>query len=1673
MKSYLSRIAVSAILLSLPLLSAHSQKIAKNGMIPGSFNFQSFTARSANPETDLPYNAPCTDCIEDLQARTAYTRSYKGKDGLVYSQAGYSPINIKNSSGKWVPVDARLKPNGSGVYAAIDQPFPTEIDLSRGSSIKNPYGEIRFNNRPELIWKKTDGSTQSLGKANFSNYTAGDDGVHVIDVWPGIDMEMRVILGGIKTNFIVKQRPQQVDGSYIIRDEFQLGNGLTLRLTDDGAAVETMAGQEAYYISKCIGYDSHSFRANDNQEFEYAIDGRTLDMVIPMSVLQDPRTVYPYTIDPLINSSNTLPQASITGSGYNAACFTGYCAYNMTVPSPANAAIVDVLWSFNYIASGLCWRSDGAITFMSGSCASPNQAGYYWFCNNPTGGTCTGNNIPMYSDVASCMPAPSCTPQNVPFQMRFYRCYSSGTGCSNSCIGAGSPWTMTLVGRTVEVASATANGSSSTSICQGSSATLNANGNFGVAPYTYTWDPGSLSGASVTVSPTSTTTYTLTVTDACSQTSTANVTVNVNPAPATPTITSNAPLCSGQTLNLSTTSSGNYYWTGPNGFTSTSQNPSIPNATAADAGTYSLYIIQAGCSSLAATHNVVVTAGPATPTAGGNSPICAGATLNLTGSGATNYYWTGPNGFTSNLQNPSIPNATTANSGTYSLVSVAGSCTSAVANYNVVVNATPATPAPGSNSPVCVNSTINLTAPSSSGTYVWSGPNGFSSTSQNPSIPNATTANAGTYSVYITENGCASTAGTVTVNVVNPPVTPSFTTNSPVCEGSTITLSGSFYPIVSYVWSGPNGFTASGQNVSIPNATAANAGTYSLSLAASGCTSSATVHTVVINPAPAAPTVGGNSPICSGSALNLTSSGSGAGTYYWTGPNSFTSTTQNPTINPATASNSGAYSGYFIAGGCTSAASVYNVVVNPIPAAPNASSNSPVCVGNPINFTSTTSTTGTYVWTGPNSFSSNIQNPTIASATLADNGTYNLSIVENGCSSAVTSITVNVITPPVTPSFTTNSPVCEGSTITLTATAYPVVNYLWSGPNGYTGTGQIVNITNATAANAGTYSLTLTAAGCTSAAATQTVVVNPTPTAPSVGGNSPVCQGSAINLTATGSTGGSYYWTGPNSYTSTTQNPSIPSATAANAGTYSGYYIANGCTSAAATYTVVVNALPATPTASSNSPVCVGGSISLTTPNVPNATYNWTGPNSYTSNTQNPTIASATAANGGTYNVTVTVNGCSSAQGSTVVVVSPPPTTPQITSNSPICEGATLQLGTSSTSVSYFWTGPAGFTSSSQNPSINGFTSAQAGTYSLYVVVSGCTSNTANTVVQVTSSPSVTYTGPTQVCGNTVQLTASANITPPATISSYDWFAPTSIGSGASLSHTFSQAAPTVVNGVVVATSSTGCKDTVSFAVQLFDVPVAAFSSTDACDGKNAQLNEQHSWNGNETATPSFNWQYNGGTISTNANPTYNFGAPGTYNVTLTVSNSALPSCTNSITQTVTVSATPTLDFTFNAECVKDVTFQGSAAPDSIITGYLWNFGDSHNGTGIQTTHAFDQAGLYNVEFTAITAQGCTTSVTKPVQIDNNSSIPAVPNIFTPNGDNVNDVIDMEAIANNCGDYEFTIFGRWGNVVHTQKNGGAPFTGKNLMGGMVTPGVYFYVLMFNGQKSSGTLTIIR
>ena len=118
--------------------------------------------------------------------------------------------------------------------------------------------------------------------------------------------------------------------------------------------------------------------------------------------------------------------------------------------------------------------------------------------------------------------------------------------------------------------------------------------------------------------------------------------LTVGDPPPPPAASSSGAFCQGQTLNLfATTVPGAFYrWTGPNGFTSTVQSPTIPNATLDAAGVYSVIAVVDGCESSGAT-TVVDAVPPAPgPTVIGQTQACLGGALTLrVGDTAFTHQW--------------------------------------------------------------------------------------------------------------------------------------------------------------------------------------------------------------------------------------------------------------------------------------------------------------------------------------------------------------------------------------------------------------------------------------------------------------------------------------------------------------------------------------------------------------------------------------------------------------------------------------------------------------------------------------------------------------------------------------------------------------------------------------------------------------------------------------------------------------------------------------------------------------------------------------------------------------------------------------------------------------------------------------------------------------------------
>ncbi len=266
-----------------------------------------------------------------------------------------------------------------------------------------------------------------------------------------------------------------------------------------------------------------------------------------------------------------------------------------------------------------------------------------------------------------------------------------------------------------------------------------------------------------------------------------------------------------------------------------------------NSGTYTLVVTDANSCVNFTTTNVIVNAQPIVSASG--STVCENATANLSASGGVTYSWSVPGGVTSGSQNPQIINVPFAAAGQYTvLVTDINTCTN-TAVTNIIVNPAPIANATGNNP--CLNDNINLTA-TGGVTYSWSGPGGYSSNLQNPTISPSTFNNSGNYIVTVTDvNGCIATAN---INVtVNPIPVPSITSGpntgcAPLCVQFTVNSTPS--PSTA-VWTLGNGSGATGLNAETCYNTA---GVYTITAGMTdqnGCSGFAT-YTVEVYPKPIA-----------------------------------------------------------------------------------------------------------------------------------------------------------------------------------------------------------------------------------------------------------------------------------------------------------------------------------------------------------------------------------------------------------------------------------------------------------------------------------------------------------------------------------------------------------------------------------------------------------------------------------------------------------------------------------------------------------------------------------------------------------------------------------------------------------------------------------------------------
>ncbi len=441
-------------------------------------------------------------------------------------------------------------------------------------------------------------------------------------------------------------------------------------------------------------------------------------------------------------------------------------------------------------------------------------------------------------------------------------------------------------------------------------------------------------------------------------------------------------------------------------------------------------------------------------------------------------------------------------------------------------------------------------------------------------------------------------------------------------------------------------------------------------------------------------TASNSGPYCPGRTIEFLAI-SGGTAYSWEGPNGFTDATANPTI-PLASANAPNHSGTYtvtvtFANGCT-ASSTTLVQVNNKPNA-NAFSTGTYCQNTLVALNATGGGVGgRYVWQGPNSFASSLQNPALPNVGVSASGSYNVTVTNAFGCSATAATFINIFSPPIV-SITQSGGTCAGNNLMLSAEPINGSQFDWTGPNSYTSTLQNPTLTNLSSNDNGNYNVNVTDAnGCSASASTivsvTTILVNAT-------ANSPICEGGALNLNATG--GSTVAWTGPNAFSSSNPSPTIANIAAVNGGTYTAVVTNSSGCSNSTTLAVIVHANPTVSVTKTDATCYVannGTATATVLSGVQPVTYNWS--NGIT-NALNENLAP------NTYTVIVSdANGCTTTQ--TAIVTEPFPLVVQVRQIiNALCSdradgGASAVVGGGTAPYTYLWSNGTGLNPVSNLP---------------------------------------------------------------------------------------------------------------------------------------------------------------------------------------------------------------------------------------------------------------------------------------------------------------------------------------------------------------------------------------
>ena len=662
------------------------------------------------------------------------------------------------------------------------------------------------------------------------------------------------------------------------------------------------------------------------------------------------------------------------------------------------------------------------------------------------------------------------------------------------------------------------------------------------------------------------------------------------------------------------------------------------------------------------------------------------------------------------------------------------------------------------------------------------------------------------------------------------------------------------------------------------------------------------------------------------------------------------------------------------------------------------------------------STIATWNWLFGDGNNSTSSSP---SHTYTSAGTYAVQLTVSdtaGCTNTISHTVVIVPAPAANFSFT--APLCNQSSVTFDdITTVPsgfITSWTWNFGDGSSQTIAFPNpgTISHTFVNAGTFNVILTVKTSDSCSNTISKLVTVSPKPLAAFSYSGVCLNTAVLFSdISTSPGGAIterFWDFGEPASGTANNSTLISPTHiyAVAGPYTVTLIvttANGCSDT----TIQTLTITPPPLADFTSVAgCKGdttqfnSSASINMPTT--ASWLWQFGDGQTSALPDPLHVYLYS---GTFVVTLTIidtSGCPASKSATIVIVPGP--VAGFAASSPTCVGSAVTFTDltsfpSGTIVYWHWTfGDGTDTTYTATSSTISHIYSQAGNFNVKLTVNsqnGC-ENTYQQVIAVSPGPVARFTWQNTCKGIPTQFIDQSEALAGIAILSRSWnFGDPTSGTANTSSllnpvHTFSNTGPFLVSLITI--NAMGCSDTIRQQLIITPEPgVDFYHDTVTCSSIPLTFYTDTTAT-NIPAVQSYNWSFGDGSASSSLqNPVHNFSNPGIYNVILTITDSS--GCMNSVSYPVTIGDSPVTSFSYANSCAGAATqfTDLSFAPNNgkIVSCY-WDFGVNGSLTDTSTfrnpSFDFSLPGIYSVSLTTISESGCTSTLSKPVQVFNKPS---------------------------------------------------------------------------------------